>query len=115
MLSKLGSMVVLAMIVLGWTSVAMAQETPAAHGPAATGWSVTDIGIGRLGGSIGAGLVIIGGAAGISKIGLSACESTARQPEAGGRIFLTMIITAAMIEGATFFAVLACYQAATAK
>lgn len=59
----------------------------------------------KLGGAIGAGLVIMGGAAGISRIGASAVESMARQPEAAGQINTAMIITAALIEGATLFAV----------
>jgi F-type H+-transporting ATPase subunit c len=59
----------------------------------------------KLGGSIGAGLVVMGGAAGIGRIGGSAVESMARQPEAAGNISTATIITAAMIEGATLFAV----------
>lgn len=55
---------------------------------------------------IGAGLAIIGAGLGIGRIGGSATESIARQPEAGDRIFTTMIISAALIEGATLFAVL---------
>ncbi|HEV8578265.1 MAG TPA: ATP synthase F0 subunit C [Thermoanaerobaculia bacterium] len=58
-----------------------------------------------MGGAIGAGLAIIGGAAGIGRIGGSAVESMARQPEASGQISTAMIITAALIEGATLFAV----------
>ncbi|MGD2108330.1 MAG: ATP synthase F0 subunit C [Phycisphaerae bacterium] len=69
----------------------------------------------NLGGAIGAGLVIMGGAAGIGKVGGSAVESMARQPEASGSISTAMIITAAMIEGATLFAVLGCFMAAVAK
>lgn len=57
------------------------------------------------GGAIGAGLAIMGGAAGIGRIGGSAVESMARQPAAAGQISTAMIITAAMIEGATLFAV----------
>ena len=45
---------------------------------------------------------------GIGRIAASACENIARQPEAGGRIFTSMIITAAMIEGATLFGVVVC-------
>lgn len=67
----------------------------------------------NLGGAIGAGLVVMGGAAGIGRIGGSAVESMARQPEAAGQISTAMIITAAMIEGATLFAVLGCFLAAT--
>ena len=69
----------------------------------------------NLGGAIGAGLVVMGGAAGIGRIGGSAVESMARQPEAAGSISTAMIITAAMIEGATLFAVLGCFLAAIAK
>ena len=58
-----------------------------------------------LGGAIGAGLAIMGGAAGIGRIGGSAVESMARQPSAAGQISTAMIITSAMIEGATLFAV----------
>src|SRR5438552_159242 len=58
-----------------------------------------------LGGAIGAGLAIIGGAAGIGRIGGSATESMARQPEATGSINGVALITAAMVEGATLFAV----------
>ena len=66
----------------------------------------------NLGGAIGAGLAVMGGAAGIGRIGGSAVESMARQPEAAGNISTAMIITAAMIEGATLFAVLGGFLAA---
>ena len=66
---------------------------------------LTTDGARKLGGAIGAGLAIIGGAAGIGRIGGSAVESMARQPEASGQISTAMIITAALIEGATLFAV----------
>ena len=62
-------------------------------------------GIWLAGAAIGAGLAIIGAGRGIGQIGGSAVEAIARQPEAGGRIFTTMIISAALIEGATLFAV----------
>jgi F-type H+-transporting ATPase subunit c len=66
---------------------------------------ISSNGVAWLGGAIGAGLAIIGGAAGIGRIGGSAVESIARQPAAAGQISTAMIITAAMIEGATLFAV----------
>jgi len=81
---------------------------PAAHAADADGESaifLTTDGARKLGGAIGAGLVIMGGAAGIGRIGGSAVESMARQPEAAGQISTAMIITAALIEGATLFAV----------
>ena len=58
-----------------------------------------------LGVAIGLGLIIIGAGKGIGNIGGHAVESIARQPEAGGRIFTTMIISAALIEGVALFAV----------
>jgi F-type H+-transporting ATPase subunit c len=54
------------------------------------------------------GLALVGGGIGIGAIGGRACEAIARQPEAGGRIFTTMIISAALIEGFTFFAMVVC-------
>lgn len=61
-----------------------------------------------LGGAFGAGLVIIGAAAGIGRIGTAAVESMARQPEVAGNIQTAMIIAAALIEGATFFGLIVC-------
>ena len=55
--------------------------------------------------AIGASLGAIGAGLGIGRIGGSAVESMARQPEASGTINTAMIVTAAMIEGATLFAV----------
>jgi F-type H+-transporting ATPase subunit c len=61
------------------------------------------------GAMIGCGMIIIGAALGISLIGSKAVESIARQPEAGGRISMTMIIAGALVEGVTFFALLICF------
>lgn len=58
-----------------------------------------------LGISVGLGLIIIGASRGIGAIGSHAVDAIARQPEAGGRIFTSMIISAALIEGATLFAI----------
>jgi F-type H+-transporting ATPase subunit c len=62
----------------------------------------------NLGSAIGAGLVILGAGYGIGKIGSSAVESMARQPEVAGNVQTAMIISAALIEGATFFALIVC-------
>lgn len=70
-----------------------------------------DRGAGWLGGAIGAALVIMGAAGGIGRIGGSAAESMARQPEAAGQINTIALITAAMLEGATLFAVVVCMLA----
>jgi len=57
----------------------------------------------------GAGLVLIGAGMGIGKIGVAAVESMARQPEVAGDIRGAMIVSAALIEGATFFALIVCF------
>jgi F-type H+-transporting ATPase subunit c len=54
--------------------------------------------------ALGAGLAAVGAGLGIGKIGGSALEAIARQPEAAGDIRANMIITAALVEGAAFFA-----------
>ncbi|MCL5247534.1 MULTISPECIES: ATP synthase F0 subunit C [Cellulophaga] len=54
---------------------------------------------------IGAGLAVIGAGLGIGKIGGSAMEAIARQPEAASKIQTAMIIAAALIEGAALFAI----------
>jgi len=61
-------------------------------------------GLALAGASIGAGLATLGSGMGIGRIGGQAVEAIARQPEAGGRIATNMIISAALIEGFTFFA-----------
>jgi F-type H+-transporting ATPase subunit c len=62
--------------------------------------------LGKLGGPIGAGLVVIGGGMGIGRIGGSAVEAMARQPEMAGQISTAMLITAAMIEAGLLFGVI---------
>jgi len=105
---KFLSMVAVGMILLGFTSMAFAAPEAGAVADSPNGALLTDIGAGRLGGPIGAGLVLIGGGMGIGKVAASACEAIARQPEAGGRIFTSMIIAAAIIEGTTLFGVVVC-------
>jgi F-type H+-transporting ATPase subunit c len=68
----------------------LAQNTPAVPGMKA----------------VGAGLAVIGAGIGIGRIGGSACESIARQPEMASQINTTMIIAAALVEGAAFAAIL---------
>lgn len=62
----------------------------------------------NLGAAVGAGLVILGAGLGIGRIGGQAVEGMSRQPEAAGSIQTAMIISAALIEGATFFALIVC-------
>ena len=61
--------------------------------------------LGKMGAGLGAGIVAIGAGIGIGKIGSSANESIARQPEAAGDIRGGSIILAALIEGVSLFAV----------
>lgn len=111
------SKLALVMVVMG-LAIMFVPATPAmaAEGAASDGGSLlTTLGAGRLGGAIGAGLVIMGLAAGIGRIGGSAVESMARQPEVAGQIFTPMILTAALIEGAGFFALIITLLAVQAK
>lgn len=61
-----------------------------------------------LGAGLGAGFVTIGAAKGIGHLAGESVSGIARQPEAGGRIFTSLIIAAALIEGFTFFALVIC-------
>ena len=62
----------------------------------------------KLGAALAASIAVIGAAMGISKIGASALESMARQPEAAGNIQTSMILAAAFVEGVSLFAVVVC-------
>jgi F-type H+-transporting ATPase subunit c len=106
----------LSMVAAGWLTLGLASSAAAqdeTHAAAQTADQARFLlfdskGAAYFAASIGAGLVVIGGARGISRIGGGAVESMARQPEASGNINVAMIITAAMIEGATLFAVVVC-------
>ena len=69
---------------------------------------LAELALGKLGAALGAGLAAIGAGIGIGKIGASAMEAIARQPEAVGDIRTNMIVAAALIEGVAFFAVIIC-------
>lgn len=110
-MSKFASIVCLAAVLgaLMMASPALAQEEGAGGGApaqaAAKNWSLIS-----LSGAFGAGLVVIGAAAGIGKLAGSALESMARQPEVAANIQVAMIIAAALIEGFTFYALFICSQ-----
>ncbi|MCB0734889.1 MAG: ATP synthase F0 subunit C [Flavobacteriales bacterium] len=57
---------------------------------------------------VGAGIAAVGAGIGIGRIGGSALESIARQPESLGDIRANMILAAALIEGVALFAVIVC-------
>ena len=67
--------------------------------------------LGKFGAAIGAAIAVIGAALGIGKIGASAMEAIARQPEAAGDIRMSMIIIAALVEGVALFAIVVCFLA----
>jgi len=79
---------------LALSAPAMAQEDTAAEA--------------KIPAAVGAGIVLVGAGLGIGKIGAAAVESMARQPEMAGDIRGAMIVAAALIEGATFFALIVC-------
>ena len=62
--------------------------------------------------AIAAAIAVIGAAIGIGRIGQSAMEALARQPEAASKIQSGMIIAGALVEGATLFAIVVCVLAA---
>ena len=61
-----------------------------------------------VGAGLGAAFTLIGAGYGFGRIGASALESMARQPEVAGQIQTAMIIIGALLEGATFFALIIC-------
>lgn len=66
---------------------------------------------GKVAGAAGAAVAALAAAYGIGKIGSSAMESIARQPEVAGNIRTAMLIIGALVEGACLFAIIACLMA----
>ncbi len=104
--SKIAAVAVALLVTLYVPAMTLAADAPnapagASAAPAAN-WSIL------AGAAFGAGLVIVGAGYGIGRIGACAVESMARQPEVAGNIQTAMLITAAMLEGATFFALIVC-------
>lgn len=69
---------------------------------------ILEVVLGNLGAALGAGIAVIGAGLGIGRIGSTAMEAIARQPEAAGDIRSNMIVSAALIEGVAFFAIVVC-------
>ena len=65
----------------------------------------------KIGACIGASIAVIGAGIGIGKIGSSAMEAIARQPESAGDIRSNMIVIAGLVEGVALFAVIVCILA----
>ena len=70
-----------------------------------TAWATT---VANLGAAVAASVCLLGASFGISKIGITALEAIARQPEAAGDIRSNLIVAAALIEGVAFFAIVVC-------
>jgi F-type H+-transporting ATPase subunit c len=109
-MNKRASRIALLLIVAGLvmmfaTLPAHAQTTGSAPAVSQTGGMTTD-GARKLGASLGAGIAVIGAGIGIGRVGGSAVEAIARQPEAAGPIANNMIIAAALIEGVALFALI---------
>ncbi len=64
-----------------------------------------------LGAGFAAGLGVIGAGIGIGRIGGDAVQAIARQPEMAGRIFINMILTAALVEGVALATVVVGFMA----
>lgn len=82
-------------------SITLAMANPAIAAAQDTAGTTAGKGLAAM----GAGLATIGAGLGIGLIGKAGAESTARQPEAGGRIFVLALIMAAFVEGVALFAV----------
>jgi F-type H+-transporting ATPase subunit c len=103
-LMMMGGVAALTVLTLSNPALAAAGDTAHAVGDFA--------GLGKgIGAGLAAGLAVIGAGIGIGKIGGSAVEAIARQPEAAGTISTNMLIGAALVEGAALFAVVAGFLA----
>jgi F-type H+-transporting ATPase subunit c len=68
-----------------------------------------DMSLAAMGAGIGAGIVAIGAGLGIGRIGGSAMEAMARQPEAANKVQTAMLIIAALIEVIALFGGVVCF------
>lgn len=99
------------------SAVAVAQTATGApsdssvKGMAKDGGYETGKSLGIVGVCLGAAGAAIGGGLGIARVGGKCVEAIARQPEAAGSMFAPMLITAAMVEGGMFAAMLVCFVA----
>ena len=112
----------LAVTIIGLAAAqSLAEAAP--QGPAAAAEQSANAGaaismaraVGIIGVCVGTGLCVAGGAYGIARIGSTCVESIARQPEAGGAMFVPMVVAAAMIEGGMLFAIFICGYAVFSK
>ncbi|MBM3447771.1 MAG: ATP synthase F0 subunit C [Bacteroidetes bacterium] len=69
---------------------------------------ILEAGVGQGLAGIGAGIAAVGAGIGVGRIGGSALEGMARQPESSGELRSNMIVAAALVEGVALFAVIVC-------
>ena len=95
------------LLIAGAAGQAFAQAESSTNKPAEPAVKAPDglAGLAKAGACLGAGLAVVGGGIGIGRIGASMLDGIARQPEAGGQMFVPMIIMAALIEGGMMFAI----------
>jgi F-type H+-transporting ATPase subunit c len=104
--NKLSKIAVLSIALVAFASPALGQEKPAVEAAVeAPGPGPFYI---SLGVALGTAMIVASAAYGIAKIGSSAVESMARQPEVAGNIQTAMLIAGALIEGLTFFGLVVC-------
>lgn len=114
-MNRLSTLVLMSVVLAGLATPSLAQgvsEAPSAveETPQAASAGLSR-GIGFVGVVLGCALIIVGAGLGISKVGVAAVESMARQPEMGDNIRMAMVVAAAFIEGVTFFALIVCLVA----
>ncbi len=64
--------------------------------------------VSQIGAAFAASICLLGASFSISKIGVTALEAIARQPEAAGDVRSNLIVAAALIEGVAFFSIVVC-------
>ena len=107
MANVISRILLMSLVVLLCTSPAIAEDTAAGtESGQPTNYSQV---FGVLGGLLASGIIVFGAALGISRIAGGATEAISRQPEAGGRIFTSMVIAASLIEGIAFFGLIVCF------
>ncbi len=94
------------LMLLAFVGLALFAPDSASAQTGAGSLMLADFGLAGLGAGMAAGLGAVGAGLGIGRIGGSAVEAMARQPEMAGRIFINMILTAALVEGVALFAVI---------
>ena len=100
---KLLRLLGLALVVLLVGTSPLLAAAPVAEDKGAGSFRGVAVGVG-----IGAAVTMVGAGWGFGRIGAAALESMARQPDVAQRLFTTMLLIAALLEGATFFSLIVC-------